>query len=296
MAHQQKDAPDTFAPEVLAALIEAIDVNDVVDAEAPVPSSVALEFPAERFAYGFRLSRQLWRERFDSRALSALAARARRGEPLGDEARRWFKQVRAAFKHLRFAFFLYDSEHRAPPILSLVTLEMGEWQDAVRVGSARAAGRHAAALQLLMSWPIERLLRRETGRMRATDSGGFRRFTLAEVSSLRPLLAAPTTGAHAFHAARKVVSRQASFHDDMRTLQPGRGGDEHRTMARWLATLNGMMGQFHDDLVTRNAAGTFRYDRDVFALPEPIRARLETLVALYLGTSSSNPPSAETVR
>lgn len=286
---------EAFDPELLAALIAAIDVNDVIDPDAPLPT-VALDIPTDRFADGFRLSHQLWRERFDPSALSAFAARMRRGEPLDDDARRWFKQVRAAFKHLRFAFYLYDAAHRAPPILSLVTLEMGELQDAVRVGRARATRRHAAALQLLLTAPLARLLRHETSRFRLTDAEGFRRFTLAEAASLRPLLAAPMTGAHAFHAARKVVSRQVSFHDDMRTLRPGRQGNDHRTMARWLATLNGMMGRVHDDLVTRHAGGTFRYDRDVFALPEAIRARLEAFVALYLGTSSSNPPSARTVR
>ena len=62
-------------------------------------------------------------------------------------------------------------------------------------------------------------------------------------------------------------------------------------MARWLATLNGLMGQAHDDLVARNAAGAFRYRRDTFKLPDEIRARLDALVALYLGTSSSKPSS-----
>ena len=117
-----------------------------------------------------------------------------------------------------------------------------------------------------------------------SDAGGFRRFTLSEIGSLRPLLAAPMTGAHAFHAARKVVSRQVSFHDDMRTLHPSA---EHRAMARWLATLNGLMGQLHDDLVARDAAGAFSYARDSFALPHNIRARLEALAGLYLDTSNS---------
>ena len=58
-------------------------------------------------------------------------------------------------------------------------------------------------------------------------------------------------------------------------------------MARWLATLNGLMGQFHDELVSRNAAGTFSYTRDMFALPDDIRFRLDELVGLYLGTSNS---------
>jgi hypothetical protein len=280
---------DPFATDVLAALVAAIEVNDLVDREASLPVSVTRDYPAEQFVECFRLSRQLWKEGFDRRGLIALAAGLRRGEALDEEARRWFKQVRARFKHLRFAFFLYSAEHRSPPMLSLVTLVMGELQDAVRVKGMREVRRQATRLQLLLAPPGAQYLARETGRLTPSVSDGFRRFVEGEVASLRPLLAARETGAHAFHAARKVVSRQVSFHDDMRTLYPS---DEHRAMARWLATLNGLMGQAHDDLVARNAAGAFRYGRDAFVLPEEIRVRLEALVRLYLGTSNSKPPSA----
>ena len=275
-----------FAPEVLAALIEAIDINDVVDLDAPLPRSVRLDVDPERLIEGFRLSRQLWREGFDAPAVAALAVRFRRGDARPDDAHR-FKLIRARFKHLRFAFFLYADAHRSPPLLSLVTLEMGELQDAVRVRPG-AVPRRAAALRVLLAAPVRLLLARETNRFRPSDAAGFRRFTLAQIASLRPLLAAPAVGAHAFHAARKVVSRQVSFHDDMRVLF---GDEEHRVMARWLATLNGLMGKFHDDLVAQDAAGTFHYRRSLFSLPAAIRTRLEALVVLYLGTSSSEPPS-----
>jgi hypothetical protein len=280
---------EPYAPQVLAALVAAIDINDLVDREAVLPASVTRDYPAERFVEGFRLSRQLWKEAFNRRGLIDLAAGLRRGEALDEEARRWFKQIRARFKHLRFAFFLYSAEHRSPPMLSLVTLVMGELQDAVRVKGVRDVRRQATRLQLLLTEPGARYLAREADRLNPAASDGFRRFVEAEMASLRPLLAARETGAHAFHAARKVVSRQVSFHDDMRTLYPL---DEHRAMARWLATLNGLMGQAHDDLVARNAAGAFRYGRDAFVLPEEIRVRLEALVELYLGSSNSKPPSA----
>lgn len=267
----------------MRALAAAIDVNDRIDLAAPLPPTFAFDVPPERFADGFRLSRQLWEERFDAAATAALAARlARGGAKVGE--RDAFKQVRAAFKHLRFAFFLYDRRHRAPPILSLVTLEMGELQDAVRVGQAAAARRHGAALRALLAPPLRPLLRREIG-LEPTDAAGSRAFTDAQLASLRPLLGQVAVDAHAFHAARKVVSRQVSFHDDMRTLAPeGEASAAHRAAARWLATLNGLMGAFHDELVTRAAAGGFRYGRDTVALPPAIRERL---ALLSRGTSSS---------
>lgn len=278
-----------FTPERIDALVAAIDVNDAVDLDAKLAASITLDHPAERFVDGFRLSRQLWREGFDWRALDAMAARLARGETLSPDEQRRFKQVRARFKHLRFAFFLYDARHRSPPMLSLVTLVLGELQDAFRVRGPREVRRQAFRLRLLLTAPARLLLARETDRLKPSDPAGFRRFTLAEIASLRPLLTRETTGAHAFHAARKVVSRQVSFHDDMRTLHPS---PEHRPMARALATLNGLMGRLHDELVARDAAGTFRYAIDDVAMPDDIHDRLAALVELYLGTSSSESPAA----
>ena len=278
-----------FAPGVLDALIAAIDVNDAIDLAAPLPASVRLDYPANRFVDGFRLSRQLWLEGCDRDALIAFALRLRRGEPIDDEARHWFKQVRARLKHLRFAFFLYSATYRSPAMLSLLTLVMGELQDASRVGDAGKVRAQANRLRWLLARPIWPFVKREFDRLVPGDTAGFRRFTLSQVASLRPILTTPEVGAHAFHAARKVVSRQVSFHDDMRTLHPS---TEHREMARWLATLNGLMGRVHDDLVARTAAGTFDYARDTFVLDHDIATLIEALIGLYFGTSSSYPSSA----
>lgn len=277
-----------FAPEVMDALMAAIDVNDAIDPAAPLPATVCLDYPTEQFVEGFRLSRQLWAEGFDRDALIAVGTRLWRGETLDDEARHAFKQVRARLKHLRFAFFLYSAAHRSPTTLSLLTLVMGELQDSMRVGNLRTARTQAARLRWLLARPVWPLVARDFNRFVRSDTPGFRRFTLSQIAALRPVLATPRIGAHAFHSARKIVSRQVSFHDDMRTLHPS---IEHRAMARWLATLNGLMGQIHDELVGRNAAGTFDYARDTFLLDQEIATRIAALIALYLGTSNSNPSS-----
>lgn len=278
-----------YPPVVLAALVAAIEVNDLIDLDAPPPVSVRVDNSAERLIAGFRLSRQLWREGVDRAALIALADRVRRDGALDDDARAWMKQVRARFKHLRFAFYLYTDAHRSPAMLSLVTLILGELQDALRVKGAREVRRRALQLRLLLAGPLWRRLEREIDRLAASDAASFRRFTHDQIASLRPLLASPTVTAHGFHLGRKVVSRQVSFHDDMRVLY---GEADHIATARWLATLNGLMGAAHDDLVAGHASGGFDYRRERFALPDDIRHRLHALIALYRGTSSSDPPSA----
>ena len=98
------------------------------------------------------------------------------------------------------------------------------------------------------------------------------------MAALAETLAQPTLTGHQFHAARKVVSRQVSFHDDMRTIH---ATPEHHAMARYLSAINGMMGSYHDELVLRGASGDLDYVRERFALPGDIRDMLDALVALY---------------
>lgn len=77
---------------------------------------------------------------------------------------------------------------------------------------------------------------------------------------------------------RKVVSRQVSFYDSMRTLVPNA---EEARLSRFLSAINGLMGRMHDDMVEQAAAGSADYGRDGFPLPDDIRRRLETLVDHY---------------
>lgn len=282
-----------FPMEVLEKLVAAIDINDVVDRTAALPASVRLDYSDDHFVAGFRLSRQLWQSGFEPPALIEFARSVRRGDPLDDETRQDFKHARARFKHLRFAFFLYSREHRSPPILSLVTLVMGELQDSLRYRDRRETARWALRLQALLNAPVCMLLMREADRLAPSNAASFRRFTLSQIGQLQSAVAKSRMSGHAFHAARKVISRQVSFHDDMRSLDlVANMAMEHRSMARWLATLNGLMGQFHDKLVAANATGTSHYSQDVFQLPEEIRSRLSHLIGLYLGTSNSAPPLA----
>lgn len=261
----------------LDLLYAAIEVNDLIDPAAAPPPAVRLDYRQANLVEGYRLSRQLWREGHDRAALIGTATTLARGGPFGRDEQRAFKQVRAKFKHLRFAFVLYRADHRCPAAFKAITTTMGQLQDAVRGGRQQAVRRQALLLRGLLANLPQQLLAREVDRVSLTDPHGFRAFTLAQIAALRRMLGSPTINGHRFHAARKIVSRQVSFHDDMRTLAPDA---DLATMARYLATINGLMGQHHDLLVARAAAGD-GYGGDEFAMPEPIRERLAKLVALY---------------
>ena len=278
MATGNAETMTEYSPSQLARLFDAILVNDVVDAQVDLPPSVTLDHPAGHLADGFAISAQLWREGFDRTALLEFIDRLGKGKPPAADEQLWFKHVRAKFKHLRFAFVLYGADHICPRIFKSMTTSMGLLQDGFRNDRPGAIRRQSAVLRLILTRPMQVSLRREIDRVALDSALGFRSFTLAQIGELRRTLAKPALNGHGFHAARKIVSRQVSFHDDMRTIHPT---DEHVAMSRYLSAINGMMGQYHDELVSRDGRGEIDYGQDTFALPESIRIRLETLVSRY---------------
>ncbi len=266
-----------YPPETLARLYDAILVDDVVDACVSLPDRITIDFPASQLADGMAVSCQLWEAGFDPARLAGLARTLAAMGDLSPVDRADFKHIRAKFKHLRFAFVLYGANHRCPLVFKAATTAMGHLQDAFRHHHLPAVRRHAALLRWLLTNAPLRAMHREVGRVRLTDSAGFRVFTLREIDRLRHLLDQPWITAPVFHAARKIVSRQVSFQDDMRTIHHA---SEHDAVSRYLSAINGLMGTFHDDLVERKLAG-MDYARARITLPPPIRERLCAVVARY---------------
>lgn len=262
----------------LDRLFDAILVNDVVDASVMLPQAIRVDYPDAHLRDGFAISRDLWAAGFESAAWIDLVGKLGRGGAIDAQEQLWFKHVRAKFKHLRFAFVLYGQGHRCPATFKAMTTAMGHLQDAFRNGRRGAVTRYATVLRLLLARPSMLLVDREIGRVALADGADFRAFTLAQIAELRAMLAAPTITGHRFHVARKIVSRQVSFHDDMRTIHPT---PQHQMLSRYLGAINGLMGQFHDGLVLRSTGGTLDYARETFAMPDDIRDRLTVLVARY---------------
>lgn len=267
-----------FSKAQLDALYRAIQVNDVIDEDAQLPSAATSHCTQNQLIDGFRISRQLWREGFDPDVLIALVQKVGSGVEFGEHDRMAFKHIRAKFKHLRFAFVLYCDDHRCPTVFKALTTSMGHLQDAFKGADLRAVQRNAAVSKFLLTSLPQLILNREVDRLTPCEPDAYRRFVSEQMAALRFMLEKDTLTGHQFHAARKIVSRQVSFHDDMRTISPS---PEGAAMSRYLGTINGLMGQYHDGLVLKRATGELNYARTGFELPAGIRQRLETLVNFY---------------
>ena len=107
---------------------------------------------------------------------------------------------------------------------------------------------------------------------------GFVDYRRKEIKKLRELLANPQLTGKQFHDVRKVVSQQVSFYDTLRSLEPD--NREARKISRFMAAINGLMGDRHDVMVADKLAGGSSYDRPA-PLDSDIRHRLEQLLAIF---------------
>ena len=257
-------------------LFDAILVDDVVDAETRLPARIGFDYPADTLQACFALCRDLWSTGFDRPMLVAMIAQLLRGRPLDDLQRRRFKAVRAKFKHFRYAYRLYGADHQVPQSFDRVTIVMGKLQDAIRNHQRAATISHALALRLLLSRPFVRRLERDARNVAMTDAASFRRMFEDDAARLTTLIAQPTVSGRELHAGRKIIGRQVSFYDTLRTLAPSQDAYD---MSRSLSAINGLMGELHDELIEEKMIDSTAYDSDRFAMPADIARRLAELVA-----------------
>ncbi|PXA87571.1 hypothetical protein DMC47_31735 [Nostoc sp. 3335mG] len=269
------DSP-RFPSELCDTLFAAVLIDDEIDPNLIAPTSVPLDNDADTLIECFRLCRQLWLDGFQWQELRALAAKLLRDRDLGPADRIRFKHIRAKFKHFRYAHALYGADHRYPRAFDWLTISMGRAQDAYRGGRRQEVLGRTMLMRLLLSEPAAHRVRRESDRLILTTPAAFRTLLRSDYAKLGALLAAPTVTGHGFHAARKVVGRQVSFWDTLRTLEPT---EERFRMSRWLSAINGAMGDMHDRLVEDRAADAGSYHA-AFVLPGDIRERIATLLAL----------------
>lgn len=275
-----------YPPEILDALFEAVEMDDVVDPVVSLPDPIPVACGEADMRRCLDLCVQFWREGANRADLRALTATLLLTGDLPSDARRRYKLIRARYKHLRFALVLYGRNHRAPLLFRATVAVMGHLQDSYRNGRRTAVLGYALLLRMLLMRSVWIAVQREVAGVRLDGADGFLRFRRAEVGRLRLWLGeglgeglgeAKLT-AHRFHAIRKIISRQVSFYDTMRTLEP----DERIfRMSRFLSAINGLMGSLHDDLVEESVAGRNDYHRDEFRVPQDIRDRLSSLTRAY---------------
>jgi len=95
---------------------------------------------------------------------------------------------------------------------------------------------------------------------------------------LNAFIRKPLLSGKEFHTVRKIISQQVSCFDTLRTLNPQ---NLHlRQVSRYLAAINGLMGDRHDEMVRDSLTGRNAYDSPS-RLDDDIRQRLALWLERY---------------
>jgi hypothetical protein len=265
---------DQFTQDQCDALFAAILINDEIDMSASLPAVVHFDYAQSQLARCFDICRLIWQTNIDRHECIEMAGLLFRDRQIDETAQTRFKHIRARFKHLRFAFATFGARHRYPAFFDLMTSVMGNLQDAFKNEKFASARRNAGIWRILLSRPLFGLMKAEIVQFRPSTTEAFRAYMKSQVQPISAFLQAPDVTAKQFHDIRKIISRYRACFATISVLQPS---DYHRQIAIYLATINGMMGGFHDGLMAGKLNGTLDYHKDRFILQTDIAVRLQAL-------------------
>jgi hypothetical protein len=269
-----------FSSAQCDALFAAILVHDDYFPDAVLPAHVQLDYSQEQLSASYSLCLQLWRSGTDWAELDRIVRVLSDAEGRDENALKAFKDFRARFKHLHFACHNVDARHAYPRWLHWITGIMGEMLDGFKYGQSAAGKRYGLILRLFMSRAPRFLIEREVDQFMPCTPQSFRTYVKGQIGELRAFLAKPDCTGKQFHDGRKVVSRMVAFYDDVKILYPSA---DHDALTQVFSSINGLMGNKHDELVERKMSGTLDYHKDRFVLPDEIRARLTDITQAFSG-------------
>ena len=258
------------------ALFAEILNNDLIDWDARLPDAISLPKNIKQFEAGFNLARELWHQGLAGKELVTLAAALARDCRISPDESLAFKHARARFKHLRFVFATFGDRHRYPILLDGLTSVMGNLQDAFKNNKHASIRRNAILMRLLLNASLVKLMIAETGMFRPTTPEKFRDYMKGQAIKVAQFLQKKAITAQEFHDTRKIISLYRASFATLVTLEPSA---HHVVVASYVATINGLMGNFHDGLMAGKLNGTLNYTSDTFPLPDEMRVRLHQLVS-----------------
>lgn len=267
-----------FSPETVRLLFTAVEEDDIVNEHASLPQSIDLQCSQENIQDYYALCLQFWEEGFTRLELLRLVHKLLKGGELSAAERMQYKYIRSRYKHLRFAQRLYSRKHESSLLFRQTTVLLGHFQDAFRNGKKDTVAFYGKILRIYLSKPVWMLVHYALRHTRLDEEKGFITYRQEQMRALRALIAKPQLTGREFHGVRKFISQLVSYYDTLRSIDPN-NQDAYR-ISRFLANINGLMGNRHDEMVADKLAGRKPYDEPTM-LDINIRQHLELLLARY---------------
>lgn len=270
--------PEKFSSDILQRLFVAVEEDDIIDQNAVLPESIDLYCTEENIQRCYALCLQFWEEGCHRQTLLHLVLKQLKGVPLSDQERMQYKYIRARYKHLRFALRLYRKNHYSGLLFSKTTVFLGHFQDGFRNGNRHLITTYGKRLRIYLSRPIWMLVHYSLRHSPLETQTGFIAYCQSQIRTLQALIAKPKLTGSEFHDMRKIISQQVSYYDTLRSLDPD--NQDARLISRFLATINGLMGDRHDEMVADDMKMKVPYEEPC-VLDSSIRERIERFLAHY---------------
>jgi len=267
-----------FSEQQCAAVFSAVLADDDINLSAKLPEKIYFDYSQAQLTECYYLCRQLWQQDVDRKVLAAMINKIYHQQSFDEKDQLAFKYIRAKFKHLRYAFALYDQRHKYPSKFHIFTALMGSLQDAFKNQQIATMKRFALLLKFLLTPSIYAFIVKEVNQFTPTSITAFKQHENEQLNFLQVNLAKAEVTSKVFHKMRKVIGRQTAFYTTIKVLYPA---EYHEQMFMYLSTINGMMGDLHDELVSKKFQKQQDYNRDTFIIPDEIKSRLVAYTALY---------------
>ncbi len=250
--------------------------DDEINLEARCPTMPPPDFTVEELANCYRLAWQLLISGVNMSSTRHLVYNIAIRRSATPEQAVSFKLMRARFKKMRFACANYSEQHTYPRRLHSLTRLMGSFQDAFKNGQKIRTVWLGIRLWCRLRTGFFAQLRETLVKARLSTLESFQRYIAEEDKHLAEAVGEETfLTARQFHELRKVISRRIALNDTRRALYPS---PELDAISLFLATLNGLMGKLHDDLILKELRNELNYEKQLFKLPDEIASRIQALV------------------
>ena len=270
--------PSFFSAAQCEALFKALLLHDEINLEVSLPKPRPESYTQVQLNEYFQLSHQLWRDGLSRLMLLEMIGKIYHQGKLDADDKHKFYCMRAKIKHLRYAFLMFDRNHRFPMMFHWMAAVMGYMQDLLKSSQHSSVKRVALLVKLFLTKPIYALVIKKFDKFIPSSSENFHQYLDDSIDFINSKLIKDRLTSHEFHEVRRVISRIVTFYNCIYILYP----DNYQyVVLLYLRTINGLMGSVHDDLIVASFNKTQNYHKDTFEMPTVIKQRLMAYVEFY---------------
>jgi hypothetical protein len=270
--------PSFFSAAQCEALFKALLLHDEINLEVSLPKPRPESYTQVQLNEYFQLSHQLWRDGLSRLMLLEMIEKIYHQGKLDADDKHKYYCMRAKIKHLRYAFLMFDRNHRFPMIFHWMAAVMGYMQDLLKSSQHSSVKRVALLVKLFLTKPIYALVIKKFDKFIPSSSENFHQYLDNSIDFINSKLIKDRLTSHEFHEVRRVISRIVTFYNCIYILYP----DNYQyVVLLYLRTINGLMGSVHDDLIVASFNKTQNYHKDTFEMPTVIKQRLMAYVEFY---------------